>query len=81
MHKKHGRDRESNLELTVKALVMKALEEPGLSMEPRTVMALSGELSLVGSPPEVPSSHGSTTATTPVELVAPWWFLSSGETL
>jgi len=27
MYKKHGRDRESNLELTVKALVVKALEE------------------------------------------------------
>ena len=27
MYKKHGKDRESNLELTVKALVVKALEE------------------------------------------------------
>ena len=38
MYKKHGRDREANLELTVKALVVKALEEQGLSIEPRTVM-------------------------------------------
>ena len=34
MYKKHGRDREANLELQVKALVAKALEEQGLSMEP-----------------------------------------------
>jgi hypothetical protein len=31
MYKKHGRDRESNLELQVKALVAKVLEEQGLS--------------------------------------------------
>ena len=35
MYKKHGRDRETSLELQVKALVAKALEEQGLSMEPR----------------------------------------------
>jgi hypothetical protein len=70
MYKKHGRDRESNLELTVKALVVKALEEQGLSMEPRTVMAPSGELALVGSPPDVPSNQGSTKATT---LIDPIW--------
>ena len=33
MYKKHGRDQESNLELQVKALVVKALEEQGLSMD------------------------------------------------
>ena len=69
MYKKHGRDREANLELTVKALVVKALEEQGLSSEPRTVMALLGELALVGSPPDVHSSQGSTTATTPVDCI------------
>ena len=56
MYKKHGRDWEANLELQVKALVMKALEEQGLSTEPRTLMALPGELALVGSPLKVPSS-------------------------
>jgi hypothetical protein len=64
MYKKHGRDREANIELTVKALVAKALEEQGLSSEPMTVMAPLGELALVGSPPDVPSSKGSTAATT-----------------
>ena len=34
MYKKHGRDRETSLELQVKALVAKALEEQGLSTEP-----------------------------------------------
>jgi hypothetical protein len=53
MYKKHGRDRESNLKLQVKALVAKAL----------------GELALVGSPPDVPSSQGSTAATTPVDRI------------
>ena len=69
MYKKDGIDREANLELQVKALVAKALEEQGLSMEPRTVMALLGELALVGSPTEVPSSQGSTAATTPVDRI------------
>ena len=64
MYKKHDRDRESNLELSVKALVVKVLEEQGLSMEPQTLMMLPGELALVGSPPKVPSSQGST--------VTPW---------
>jgi hypothetical protein len=32
MNKKHGRDRESNLERQVKALVEKTLVEKGLSM-------------------------------------------------
>jgi hypothetical protein len=67
MYKKHGRDREANLKLTVKALVAKALEEQGLSSEPRTVISPPGELSLVGSPPDVPSSQGSTATTTPVD--------------
>ena len=57
MYKKHGRDRETNLELQVKALVVKALEEQGLSIELRTVMVSLRELALVGSRPEVPSSH------------------------
>ena len=58
MYKKHGSDRESNLKLTVKALVSKALEEQGLSSESRTVMA-----------PSVPSSQGSTAATTSVDRI------------
>ena len=33
MYKKYGRDQETNLELQVKALVAKALEEQGLSTE------------------------------------------------
>jgi len=69
MCKKHGRDREANLELQVKALVVKALEEQGLSTEPRTLMAPPGELALVGSPPEVPSSQGSTTTIIPVDHI------------
>ena len=59
MYKKHGRDQKANLELQVKALVVKALEEQGLSMEPRRLMVQPGELALVGSPPEVPNSQGS----------------------
>ena len=52
MYKKHGRDRETNLELQVKALVVKGLEEQGLSTEPQTLMTPPGELVLVGSPPK-----------------------------
>jgi hypothetical protein len=69
MYKKHGKDRESNLELTAKALVAKTLEEQGLSMEPRTVMASPGELAVVGSPPKVPSSQGSTAVIIPVDRI------------
>ena len=69
MYKKHGRDRETSLELQVKALVAKALEEQGLSTEPRILVTQPGELALVGSPPKVPSSQGSTAATTPVDLI------------
>ena len=70
MYKKHGRDRETSLELQVKALVVKALEEQGLSMEPRTLMAPPGELALVGSiPPKVPNSQGSTAATTLIDHI------------
>jgi len=69
MYKKHGREREANLELQVKAIVEKALEEQGLSMEPRTLMALSGELALIGSPSKVLSSQGSTTAATPIDPI------------
>ena len=69
MYKKHDRDQEANLELQVKALVVKALEEQGLSTEPRILMTPPGELALVGSPPKVPSSQGSTAATTPVDRI------------
>ena len=69
MYKKHGRDREANLELQVKALVAKALEKQGLSTKPRILVTPSGELALVGSPPKVPSSQGSTAATTPVDRI------------
>ena len=69
MYKKHGRDRETSLELQVKALVAKALEEQGLSTEPRILVTSLGELALVGSPPKVPSSQGSTAATTPVDRI------------
>ena len=86
MYKKHGRDRETSLELQVKALVAKALEEQGLSIEPRILVMPLGELALVGSPSKVSSSQGSTAATTPSiaygnQLVAPWWFSSVGRTL
>jgi hypothetical protein len=56
MYKKHGRDRKSNLELQVAALVAKVLEEKGLSTEPQTLLGPLGELALVGSPPDVPNS-------------------------
>jgi hypothetical protein len=69
MYKKHGRDREANLELQVKALVAKVLEEQGLSTEPQTLMAPPGELALVGSPSEVPSSQDSTAATTLINRI------------
>jgi hypothetical protein len=69
MYKKNGRDKESNLELTVKALVAMVTEEQGLPMEPRIVMAPQRELALVGSPPKVPSSKVSTAATTPVDRI------------
>ena len=48
---------------------MKALEEQGMSMEPRILVTPPGELALVGSPPKVPSSQGSTAATTSVDLI------------
>ena len=69
MYKKHGRDQEANLELQVKALVAKALEEQGLSTEPRILVTPPGELTLVGSPLKVPSSQGSTVATIPVDRI------------
>ena len=50
MYKKHGRDQETSPELQVKALVAKALEEQGLSMEPRILVMTPRELALVGSP-------------------------------
>ena len=69
MYNKHGRDRETNLELQVKALVTKALEEQGLSMEPRILMTPAGELALVGSPSKVPNSQGSIVVTTLVDRI------------
>ena len=69
MHKKHGINREANLELQVKALVTKALDKQRLSTEPRTLVTPSGELALVGSPLKVPSSQGSTIATTLVDRI------------
>ena len=51
------------------ALVAKTLEEQGLSMEPWTLVTPLGELALVGSPPKVPSSQGSTVATTPIDRI------------
>ena len=69
MYKKHGRDWQTNLELQVKALVAKALEEQGLSMEPWILVTPPGELALVDSPPNVPSSQGSTTATTSIDRI------------
>ena len=69
MYKKHGRDRETSFELQVKALVVKTLEEQGLSMEPWILMTPLRELALVGSPPKVPSSQGSTAATTPIDRI------------
>ena len=69
MYKKHGRDRETSLELQVKALVVKALEEQGLSTEPWILVTPPGELALVGSSTKVPSSQRSTTATTPIDRI------------
>jgi hypothetical protein len=67
MYKKHGKDREANLELQVKALVVKAPEEQGLSTEPRTLMAPPRELALVGSLRKFLAAKGSTTATIPID--------------
>jgi mitochondrial fission protein ELM1 len=53
----------------VKAPVEKALEEKGLSIEPPTLMGPPGELTLVGSPPDVPSSQSSTATTTAVDRI------------
>ena len=53
----------------MKALVAKALEEQGLSMEPHILVTPPGELALVGSPLKVPSSQGSTIATTPIDHI------------
>jgi hypothetical protein len=69
MYKTHGRDQETSFELQVKALVAKALEEQGLSTEPRILVTPSGELALVGNPPKVPSSQGSTAATTLINRI------------
>ena len=53
----------------MKALVAKALEEHRLSTEPWILVTPPKELALVGSPPKVPSSQGSTVATTPVDRI------------
>ena len=60
---------ESNLALQVKALVDQVLQEKGLSTEPGTLMGPPGELALVGSPPDVPNSQGSTATTTAVDRI------------
>jgi hypothetical protein len=69
MYKKHGRNWQSNLELQVAGLVAKVLEEKGISTEPRTTMGPPGELALVGSPPDVPSSQGSTAIATTIDRI------------
>jgi hypothetical protein len=69
MWKKHGRDRDANLEIQVKALVAKTLQEQGVSMEPRTLMCSPRELTLVGSLSDVPSSQGSNATTTAVDRI------------
>jgi hypothetical protein len=56
MYKKHGRDREANLELTVKALVAKVLSEHGVNTEARTLMEPMGKLAIVGSPRVFPAA-------------------------
>jgi len=53
MYKKHDRGRETNLELTVKALVVKALLEQAGNMEPQPLMGPPRELAIVGSPRDV----------------------------
>jgi hypothetical protein len=62
-------NRDANLEIQVKALVAKALQEQGVSTEPRTLMCPPGELALVGSPPDVPSSQGSNATTTAIDRI------------
>jgi hypothetical protein len=69
MYKKHSRDLEANLELTVKALVVKALSEQGVNTETRTFMEPMGELAIGCSPQEVPSSQGSTATITDVDRI------------
>jgi hypothetical protein len=69
MYKKHDRERKAKLELQVKALVKKVLSEQGLSTEPRTQICPLGELALIGSPPDVPSSQGSNATTTVVDRI------------
>jgi hypothetical protein len=69
MYKKHGKDQEANLKVTVKDLVAKALLEQGVNTETWTLMELMGELALVSSPMGVPSSQGSTAAITNVDRI------------
>jgi hypothetical protein len=52
MYKKHGRDWETSLELQVKALVAKALEEQGLSTEPRILVTPRGRTGISWQPSE-----------------------------
>ena len=86
MYKKHGRDRKTSLELQVKALVVKALEEQGLSMETRILVTPPGELALVGSLRKVLAAKVSLqpqpqSITYGNELVAPWYFSAASRTL
>jgi hypothetical protein len=53
----------------VKALVAKALLEQGVNTEPWTLMGPPGELALIGSPPDVPSSQGSNASATIVNRI------------
>jgi hypothetical protein len=69
MYKKHGSDRAFDLELQVKALVSKVLEEKGLSTKAQSLMGPLGELTLVGSPPDVPNNQGSTATTTAIDHI------------
>jgi hypothetical protein len=69
MRKKHCRDRDTSLEIQVKALVAKALQEQVVSTKPRTVMCPPGELALIGSPLDVQSSQGYNATTTAVDHI------------
>lgn len=69
MYKKYSRGRASELELQVKALVDKALEVRELSTKPQTLMGPPGELTIVASPLDVPSSQGSNATGTVVDRI------------
>jgi hypothetical protein len=69
MYKKHGRNQEEKIELLVKTLVAKELQEQGVSTEPRTQMESPRDLALIGSPPDVPSSQGSNATSASVNRI------------